>query len=116
MDAKVVCLKRKGGKIVQDCDVYIGRRLNMGGWRLKDSKWKNPFVMKKGLKGDEEKKERDRVIKKYEKYIRENKDLLSSIEELRGKVLGCWCKKGGKDIPCHGDVLVKILLERENVF
>jgi len=29
---------------------------------------------------------------------------------LRGKVLGCWCKKRG-DEPCHGDVLVKLIEE-----
>jgi hypothetical protein len=28
-----------------------------------------------------------------------------SIEPLRGKTLGCWCKP----LPCHGDVIVELL-------
>lgn len=29
--------------------------------------------------------------------------------ELKGKVLGCWCKTPrNPDAPCHGDVLVEI--------
>ena len=32
---KVVKILRKGGNIVVDCDVYIGRRCTMGGWDLK---------------------------------------------------------------------------------
>lgn len=112
-ETKVVCLKRSGGKIVQGCDIYIGRRLTMGGWDLKDSKWKNPFAIDK--KAEDQKAERKKVIDKYEKYIRGNKKLLNDIEELRGKVLGCWCKKNGKNIPCHGDVLVKLLNEKIRV-
>ena len=43
----------------------------------------------------------------YEQYIRSS-PLINDIEELRGKVLGCWCKPS----PCHGDILLKILDER----
>lgn len=35
--ARVVCLKRTGGEVVQDCDVYIGRRITQGGWNLSDT-------------------------------------------------------------------------------
>jgi hypothetical protein len=41
----VVHMKRAGGKVVQDCDVYIGRRMTMGGWNLPQSKWHNPFTI-----------------------------------------------------------------------
>jgi len=33
------------------------------------------------------------------------------LESLRGKRLGCWCKKKGREVPCHGDILVKLLQE-----
>ena len=39
-DAKGVVIP---GVVVQDCDVYVGRKLFMGGWKLKQSKWHNPF-------------------------------------------------------------------------
>lgn len=73
-------------------DVYIGR----------PSKWGNPFEI--GKDGT-----REEVILKYEKYIRENKELLADFSELENKVLACWCapKK------CHGDVLVDLLKERK---
>ena len=97
-ETKVVHLKREGGKIVQDCDVYIGRAMNRGGWNLKKSKWANPFTVKDCGSVEE-------AVKKYKKYILGNEELLSQLEELRGKTLGCWCAPG----PCHGDILVELL-------
>jgi len=72
-------------------DVYIGR----------PSKWGNPYSIGK----DGSRKE---VIEKYEKYILENEELLNSLDELEGKILGCWCKPNA----CHGDVLVKLIQNR----
>jgi predicted glycosyltransferase involved in capsule biosynthesis len=69
-------------------DVYIGR----GG------KWGNPFVI--GKDGN-----RDDVIRKYRVYLNSNVDLLSSLYELEGKVLGCYCKP----LDCHGDVLIEFV-------
>jgi hypothetical protein len=94
----VVHLKRQNGVFVQDWDVYIGRVCNMGGWKLSQSKWYNPYSVKQYG---------DQAIILYEQYIR-GSPLLNDIEELRGKRLGCWCKPN----PCHGDILVKILNER----
>ena len=37
--------------------------------------------------------------------------LQEDIDELRGKVLGCFCKPH----PCHGDVLVELLGQREEI-
>ena len=96
--AVVVHLKRKNGQVVQDCEVYIGRACNMGGWRLPQSKWHNPYPVK--TYGDQ-------AIPMFEAYIRSSA-LINDIEELRGKTLGCWCSPN----PCHGDILVKILNER----
>lgn len=68
-------------------DVYIGR----------PSKWGNPFVV--GKDGT-----REQVVEKYRKYLLSRKDLLDSIGELKGKILGCWCSPQ----VCHGDVLAEI--------
>lgn len=69
-------------------DVYIGR----------PGKWGNPFVI--GKDGT-----REEVIAKYRDYVLAQGHLLYSLEELRGKRLGCWCAP----LPCHGDVLVELL-------
>ena len=67
-------------------DIYIGR----------GSKWGNPFIIDKD--GD-----RLEVIQKYEEYLVNNKKLLDSLYELKGKTLGCYCSPK----PCHGDILIK---------
>ncbi len=43
----------------------------------------------------------------YEKWIRDQPELLASLSELKGRTLGCWCSPK----PCHGDVLVKLVEE-----
>ena len=50
---------------------------------------------------------REHVIKMYEIYLRHSPDLIAALPELAGKRLGCYCKP----LPCHGDVLVKLLAE-----
>lgn len=80
-------------KLVVHCkkdlyDVYIGR----------PSKWGNPFEI--GKDGN-----RLEVIEKYKEYLLNNPILLNEIEELRGKVLGCWCRPK----KCHGDVIIELL-------
>jgi hypothetical protein len=99
---RVVRLRRRGGEVVQDCDVYIGRRLFMGGWRLQPSEWANPYTVKaEGTAA--------RACERFEQWlVTERPDLLARLGELRGKVLGCWCKPG----PCHGDVLARLADEQ----
>jgi hypothetical protein len=100
---RVVCLRRSKGVVVQSCDVYIGRAISMGGWNLPCSKWHNPFVV--GPDGTVQE-----VIAKYEAYLQKRPDLIKALPELRGKTLGCWCKKPKTpNAPCHGDVLVRLL-------
>lgn len=70
--------------------VFIGR----------PSKWGNPFII--GLHGN-----RVTVIKKYEDWIRTQPQLMNSLQELKGRILICYCKPQ----PCHGDVLVKLIKE-----
>lgn len=69
-------------------DIYIGR----------GSKWGNPFKI--GWDG-----EREEIIDKYVEWIVEQPELMAALPELRGKVLGCWCKP----LACHGDVLVQMI-------
>lgn len=96
--SQVVRLKRKNGKVVQGCDVYIGRRCFMGGWELQHSKWANPFSVTQCGSAKV-------AVSKYREMIMTRPDLLNDVKaELSGKVLGCWCKPG----PCHGDVLVEL--------
>ncbi|KNC47411.1 uncharacterized protein AMSG_11785, partial [Thecamonas trahens ATCC 50062] len=97
---RVVRIRRKGGKVVVDCDVYIGRNMFMGGWRLKRSKWANPFSVKSAGS-------HAAACAAYERYVRAQPDLMAALSELNGKTLGCWCKPK----PCHGDVLVKLVAE-----
>lgn len=70
-------------------DVYIGR----------PSKWGNPFHIKKFG--------REECIKKYKKYLLSRKDLIKDLKELKGKVLGCYCKPKR----CHGDVIIEVMKE-----
>jgi hypothetical protein len=93
----VVHLRRKDGKIVQGCDVYIGRACYKGGWTLPASKWGNPYTTAEYGSIDE-------VLKLYEARVMNTPTLLASLPELKGKVLGCWCKPK----PCHGDVLARL--------
>ena len=71
-------------------DVYIGR----------GSKWGNKFVV--GRDGS-----REEVIAKYKEWILKIDELLSSLGELKDKVIGCYCKP----LRCHGDVLVELIEE-----
>ncbi len=63
------------------------------------SKWMNPFTSKNH--GDD-------CLILYEKYIRQRKELYDALDELEGKELGCWCKPK----QCHGDILIKLLNEK----
>jgi len=91
-------------------NVYIGRGgivfiIGVDGKQARypprDSLWANPF------------KTGDNIIGQYREYIldriRRGEITPADLEGLRGKTLGCWCKRGGQDIPCHGDVLLELL-------
>lgn len=61
------------------------------------TKWGNPFVV-------DQDGTREEVIEKFEKWILTQQHLLDSLDELKGKKLGCWCKPKS----CHGDVLSRL--------
>jgi hypothetical protein len=61
----------------------------------RSSDWGNPFEM--SADGD-----RDTVCDSYEIFFPRKFSLHNRLDELRGKVLGCWCYPQR----CHGDYLV----------
>ncbi len=75
-------------------DIYIGR----------PSKWGNPFSHKRGTQARFVVSTVQEAISKYEEWVLQQPELMAALGELKGKVLGCWCKPG----PCHGDVLARL--------
>lgn len=72
-------------------DIYIGR----------PSVWGNPFKI--GKDGN-----REEVITKYKEWVNNQPNLLDKIHTLEGKTLGCWCSPK----PCHGDVLIDLIMNK----
>jgi hypothetical protein len=94
----------------EEYDVYIGR----------PSKWANPYTHKELNKtlAKEQVSSRSEAIKRYELYLTQS-GLIDEIEELKGKILGCWCcdspsDGSEKNLVCHGQVLAKILNQDKN--
>lgn len=78
-----------------DYDVFIGR----------PSLWGSPFKI--GPHGT-----REEVIKKFEQYVKEHPYLLElAREQLKGRVLGCYCDYPKQD--CHGRIWVELLNKDE---
>lgn len=71
------------------------------------TKWGNPFSNKKGTKAEYILPTRREAIEAYRQWITngDGRYLLNDLHELKGKVLGCWCKPKS----CHGDVLVELV-------
>ena len=80
-------------------DVYIGRFHSTEYGFYPKSKWHNPY--READFGERQ------AVELYRKYIVKEPELMAALHELDGKRLGCWCKP----LPCHGDVLVKLLDE-----
>jgi hypothetical protein len=103
---RVVHLKRtRDGRVLVDCQVYIGRRCTMGGWNLPDSIWRNPYKLAKGEKDTFA--AREKILTQYEAHVRARPHLMARLPELAHKTLGCFCAPK----QCHGDVLVKLFRE-----
>jgi len=97
--------ERKEGRLrVGPALVYIGRRYKRGPYDFAASPCANPYPV--------EPNGRDRAVALYREHVQNSPGLLSRLEELRGKTLGCWCKP---DEACHGDVLIKLLKGRNLV-
>ena len=87
MIPKVVHCKR------EEFDVYIGR----------GSRWGNPYSHKVGTLAEHVVGSRAEAIQKFEEYLLSNEELMRSLPELKGKILGCFCKPKS----CHGDILLR---------
>ena len=90
---------------------YIGRNMEYYVPGARHSKWSNPFSVKKYGLNECLRLYREWVVSgtnPVNKKTRTDGPLINDIEELRGKVLGCWCKPN----PCHGDILTNLLSER----
>ena len=87
MIPKVVHCKR------EEFDVYIGR----------GSRWGNPYSHKEGTLAEHVVGSRTEAIQKFEEYLLSNEELMASLPDLKGKILGCWCKPKS----CHGDILLR---------
>ena len=94
----VVDIHKKNGKR-PFFEVYIGRRIQYHKWFTHDSIWAN----------------RSSSLEAYELWIRHSPRLWNQLLDLKGKVLGCWCvtTKELQPVQCHGQVLMKLLLEKE---
>lgn len=75
-------------------DIYIGR----------PGPWGNPFSHQEGTLAQFKVNTRTEAVEAYRAWLLGNPDLVAKAKELRGKVLGCWCKP----LSCHGDVLAEI--------
>ena len=85
-------------------NVYIGRDMTHYVPGAVGSKWHNPYKEKEYPRLDDRlDMYKERIETDPQKY--DGKTLLESLDELRGKTLGCWCKPD----PCHGDVIVQLL-------
>ncbi len=79
-------------------DVYVGRPSRFG----------NPFSYKNGTLAKYKVATAEESVQKYEEWLLTQPELIEAArKELKGKILGCWCKFKG-DEPCHGDILAKI--------
>ena len=90
------CVRCSGTKVV-NIRTYKGKYTYIG----RGSIFGNPFRI--GIDGD-----RTQVIEKYRALFYDRlKDVefLRQVLDLKGKVLGCYCKP----LPCHGDVIVEFL-------
>ncbi len=89
-------------------DEYIGRFSRCRNKFVLQSIFHNPYKIGPGCT-------RERVMEKCEAYLRDKikKDpwFRQRLLALDGKRLGCWCKEPDREVPCHGDILVKLIAE-----
>lgn len=97
--AVAVRIRRENNHVTQDCDVYVGRQCNRGGWDLARSKWHNPISLRSCNNDAAE------CVRRYHAHLKGKPALLAALPELRGKRLGCWCESGA---PCHARLLAAL--------
>ncbi len=89
----------------EDQRVYIGRAMRRQPYPMYlGSIWGNPFRI------GQDSPNAEGVVALYRQFVTSDayadrlRDLLPT---LRGKTLGCWCKRNGDEM-CHGDVLAEL--------
>ncbi len=83
-------------------DVYIGR----------GSFWGNPFSHMSKSAAEVKVDTREEAIACFEAWFLQQPEMVERAKrELKGKVLGCYCKPWHA---CHGDVLARIVNEEED--
>lgn len=82
-------------------DIYIGR----------GSKWGCPYTIIKDRPtlADFIVDSKEEALAKYKEYVLASPELMEALDELEGKVLGCFCKPE----LCHGDVLLELLSKKK---
>lgn len=100
---QLVRVRKWGGKVYQDCDVWIGDEIRNSSWTFDKSVWANPFP------APSTKKSRDWFMRKYKSHILSDPKLRKELQELRGKRLGCMCSNDLKR--CHGWALMELIEE-----
>ncbi len=82
-------------------DIYIGR----------GSKWGCPYTIIKDRPtlASEIVDSKEEALSKYKEYVLTSPELMESLDELEGKVLGCFCKPE----KCHGDILLELLTKKK---
>jgi hypothetical protein len=82
-------------------DVYIGR----------GSKWGCPYTIIKDRPtlAKEIVDTKEEALAKYKEYVLASPELMNSLDELYGKVLGCFCKPD----KCHGDILLELISQKK---
>lgn len=85
----------------EDYDIYIGR----------GSKWGCPFTIIKDRPtlAKEIVVTKEEALTKYREYVLNSPELMTALDELDGKTLGCFCKPEA----CHGDVLLELLSQKK---
>lgn len=82
-------------------DIYIGR----------GSKWGCPYtiIRDRPTLAKEIVSSKEEALSKYKEYVLASPELMNSLDELDGKVLGCFCKPE----KCHGDILLELLTQKK---
>lgn len=95
----VVCLKGQAGQKLNKDEVYVGRKIKLGGWDLPQTPYANKY---KGRN----------PVASYYRWLMESdqEELREEIkEELKDKKLACWCHNSGDiEIHCHADALAAV--------
>lgn len=82
-------------------DIYIGR----------GSKWGCPFttIKNRPTLAKEIVDSKEEALAKYKEYVLASPELMEALDELEGKILGCFCKPE----KCHGDILLELLGQKK---